>query len=105
MQYDGENLKPLTDMYFDSIENVNGWNAFSFPMKVEKQGKFTLIDENGKLMNTWFDNIGKVYNHIVGTIGNKEYIINNDTFEISEYTPQQKRADREYEEELRLERR
>ena len=105
MQYDGENLRPLTDMYFDSIENVSGWNTFSFPMKVEKQGKFTLIDENGKLMNTWFDNIGKVYNHIVGTIGNKEYIINNDTLEISEYTPQQKRADREYEEELRLERR
>lgn len=56
-------------------------------------------------MNTWFDNIGKVYNRIVGTIDNKEYIINKDTLEISEYTPQQKRADREYEEELRWERR
>lgn len=105
MQYDGENLKPLTDMYFDSIENISGLFTFSFPMKVEKQGKFTLIDENGKLMNTWFDNICKVYDRIVGTIGNKEYIINKDTLEISEYTPQQKRADREYEEELRWERR
>ena len=100
MQYDGENLKPLTDMYFDSIENVSGWNIFSFPMKVEKQGKFTLIDENGKLMNTWFDNICLVYGHIVGTIDNKEYIINTDTFKISEYTTQQKRADREYETKL-----
>ena len=100
MQYDGENLKPLTDMYFDSIKSISDSYTLIFPMKVEKQGKFTLIDENGKLMNTWFDNICRVYGHIVGTIDNKEYIINIDTFKIIEYTTQEKRADREYEKKL-----
>ena len=99
----GPDLKPITNMYFDSIEPFPRMFGLDFPIVVEKNGKYTLLKRDGSLLGTWFDNFYEQYGHSLCSVGGQEYLIDRDTLKLKPYTKEQKRQDKELDDELRYE--
>ena len=97
----GPDLKPITNMYFDSIKRFPRMFNLDFPIVVEKNGKYTLLKRDGSLLGTWFDSFYEQYGRSLCSVGGKEYLIDRDTLKLKPYTKEQKRQDNEWYEELR----